>query len=135
MTSGNNPEGLVISAPGVDPWKLQHSSVGNTAASWSKRRGFIYLAPGLCSKTIWRKVNLVFLGDEMQHAFCKLQSEIMVHGPRPPLLGSTALLTSGKKLEKNREEKKNKAERSVTAVISSLPPLAALCLRKCKRIT
>jgi len=103
-------------------WKLQHSAVGNTAASWSKRRGFIYLAPGLCSQTIWRKGNLVLLGDEIQHAFHKPQSEITVHGLSSPLLTSTALLISDKKLEKSREAKKNKAETPVTAVFSAFLP-------------
>lgn len=65
---------------------------------------------------------MVLLGDEKQYAFCKLQSEIMLHGLSSPLLGSTALLTSDRKLEKTREEKKNKAERSVTAVFSASLP-------------
>lgn len=39
----------------LDPWKPKHSSAGNSAASWSKRRGFASLAPGICSEIVWRK--------------------------------------------------------------------------------
>lgn len=39
----------------LDPWKPKHSSAGNTAAPWSKRRGFASLAPGICPEIVWRK--------------------------------------------------------------------------------